>query len=165
MQEQIDKIEIVLENCEIITIKGEYIGDLDIKDIRYSIGRIGCNYIDEAYTCEHFSMSINNDASLDDKVKFTLGDVDERRNPLERIMQCNDIVSIDVYFKDKKQPKEIYMPWDGDDNQDNEYQKTYMNQFGDLYIVVDREADIKDFFDLETIEDKECRDVLWDMFK
>ena len=110
-------------------------------------------------------MSINNDASLDDKVKFTLGDVDERRNPLERIMQCNDIVSIDVYFKDKKQPKEIYMPWDGDDNQDNEYQKTYMNQFGDLYIVVDREADIKDFFDLETIEDKECRDVLWDMFK
>ena len=29
MQEQIDKIEIVLENCEIITIKGEYIGDLD----------------------------------------------------------------------------------------------------------------------------------------
>ena len=70
MQEQIEKIEIILENCEMIIIEGKYIGDLSIEDIKYSIHRDACNSISERLTCKELSMSINRNANLDTQIEL-----------------------------------------------------------------------------------------------
>lgn len=164
MQEQIKKIKIVLENCEIITIDGKYIGDFTIKNIQHSIERLTCNYIAQMDTCTHFSIQIHRDAALNQKMEFTMGKTNEKRNPLERINDTPDITAIYVYFEDDD-CKPIYVPWSGNSEYYNEAQKTYINKFGDLYIVIDEKSKLEDVYDLEYIEDKEITDFTWSMYE
>ncbi len=165
MQEQISKVEIVLENCEMITIEGKHIGAFDLDDITYSISRIACNYIDEMYTCKNFSISIHTDSNSNKESKWTMGMLeDEQRNPLERIHKYNDITSIYVYFSNNEVPKKFYVSWSGDDYH-NDYQKTYINKFGDLFIVISEENKLEDIFNLEEIEDEQYRKFIWSMYE
>jgi hypothetical protein len=164
MQEQIEKIELVLENCEVITVEGKHIGDFNCEDIKYSIDRRGCNYIGKMQTCENFSMSIHRDCALNKKSEWSFGYIDEERNPLERIFKGNDITGIWIYFKDRKEPKVIYPKW-GDGEYDNEYQESYINQFGDLFIVISKDKNFEDVFNKEEIEDKQAMDFVWEMYE
>ena len=38
-------IELTLENCEVVTIDGKYIGDFLVDDISTSISRLACNWV------------------------------------------------------------------------------------------------------------------------
>ena len=165
MQREIKKIEIVLENCEVITVDGEYIGDFSCDDIKHSIHRMGCNYIGESLVCKDFLMSIHRDCALNDTQEFIMGSLNEKRNPLQRINNYRDITSIYIHFTDeKKEPKQIYVKWNDDCEWSNYYQKTHINQFGDLFIVVSKDLKFADVFDMEEIEDKESIDFMWEMY-
>lgn len=165
MQDEINKIEIVLENCEVITVDGKYIGDFSCEGIEHSISRVACNSIKESYTCKDFSMSIHRDCSLNDIEEWTLGVSDIKRDPLKRINNYNDITSIYIYFtKDKENPKQIYVKWGGDSDYNNEYQKSYINKFGDLFIVVSEDLKLGDVFDMREIEDKNSINWIWRMY-
>jgi len=155
MEKQIEKVEIVLENCQIITVEGKHIGDFNCYDIKHSINRTACNSIDEMYTCESFSMSINRESAI--KV---FPDV----NAFTRIMKYPDITSIYIYFTNKKDAKQIYMKWNGDICT-NEYQKSYINQFGDLFIVIDEKLEISDVYDENDINKSEYMDFVWSMYE
>jgi hypothetical protein len=164
MQEQIEKIELVLENCEVITVEGKHIGEFNCEDIKYSISRRACNYIGEMQICENFSMNIHRDCALNKKSEWTMGELDEERNPFERILKYDDITSVYIYFKEMKEPKVIY-PKCGEGEYENEYQKSYINQFGDLFIVISKDKAFEDVFDKEEIEDKQAMDFIWRMFE
>ncbi len=164
MQDEIKKIEIVLENCEVITIEGKYIGNFGCTDISYSIERFGCNCIDELKTCKDFYISIYRDSALNTEFNTTFGELNETRNPLKRILDYPDITSIYIYLtKDENNPKEFYVTW-GDGEYDNEYQKSYMNKFGDLFIVVSEKLKLEDVFDMKRIEDEKYMDYIWGMY-
>lgn len=164
MQEEIKKIEIILENCEVITVDGKYIGDFNCNNIEYSINRMGCNYIGETYTCKDFSMSIHKDCGLNNKEEWSFGIFDRKSNPLKRINDYKDITSIRIHFTDdKKDAKQIYVKWGGDNDYINEYQESYINKFGDLFIVVSKDLKLEEVFDLEEIEDEEFMDFTWDI--
>ena len=174
MQKQIEKIDFILENCEVITIEGEHIGEFNISDVEYSINRRACNSIDEMYTANHFSISIHRDANIEENTIFTMGSISDKRNKLERIANIHDVVGIDVYFNQGwfKEPKvkSFYVDWSWDENDcmaeyRNRYQKTHMNQFGDLFLVIDKHKRINDVFDLVKIEDKKNMDFVWKMYK
>lgn len=165
MQEEIKKIEIILENCEVVTVEGKHIGDFSCNNIEYSINRMGYNYIGETYTCKDFSMSIHKDCALNDKEEWSFGTLDGKRNPLKRINDYKDIASIYIYFtNDKKDAKQIYVEWGGDNECINEYQKSYINRLGDLFIVISKDLKLEDVFDLEEIEDEDFMGFTWDMY-
>lgn len=164
MQQEIEKIELVLENCEIITIEGKYIGDFKIENIQYSINRKALNYIAEEYSCSHFSLSAHRGGAISKETRFTLGSINEERNQYNRILFNNDITSIYIHFINQKTPKQIHVKWSGDSDINNEYQKSYINKFGDLFIVVDRNSELKDVFDLEEVEDEDDMQFRWSMY-
>lgn len=165
MQREIEKVEIVLENCEVITVVGKYIGDFSCEDIKHSISRIACNSINESYICKNFSMSIHRSCALNDNEEWTMGTIDRKRNPLERINKYRDITSIYIYFsKDQENPKCIYVKWNDDCEWSNYYQKSYINRLGDLFIVISKDLKLEDVFDLEEIEDEDFMGFTWDMY-
>jgi hypothetical protein len=165
MQKNINKIELVLENCEVIVVEGKNIGQLDIGDIKYSIRRTACNYIDEMLSCEHFYLTINRAGNINSKTVWTLGESEQERNSFERIHRHPDITSAYIYFKDNDKPKQIYVPWDGESDYHNDAQKTYLNKFGDLFIVIEKDTKLEDVFDLEEIEHKGHMDFVWSMYE
>lgn len=165
MQEQIVKVELVLENCEVITIEGKYIGEFRLENITYSIRRKACNYIGESEVAKHFSMSINRDCNKEEATETSFGTAtDWKRNKFERIRQYDDITSIYVYFKGKKKPKVFYTNWGGESEYENDYQKSYINEFGDLFIVIDEKLNIEETFGTDEINDKEIIDFTWSMY-
>jgi len=163
MQKQIEKIELLLENCEIITVEGKHIGDLQIENIVYSINRMACNYIAERFMCKSFSMSIHRDCALNTKIETTFGKANEERNPVQRIHDHKDIVSVHIHFSDGIE-KHIYLEWDGESGYENKYQDTYINNFGDLFIVAGMNKKIEDVFDLTKIEDEDRINYIWNIY-
>lgn len=136
MQNEIKRVDMVLENCEVLSVDGKYIADFNCEDITYSIRRTACNCIEEVYSCKNFSMSIHRDCALDEKANGTLSICkDAVNNPLKRILEYPDITSIYIYFANGHS-KRIYLPWSEEDEYENKCQKSYMNKFGDLFIVV-----------------------------
>jgi len=165
MQEEIQKIIIILENCECITVEGKHIGDLNIKNISFSIRRVACNSIQKMYCCSEFAISIHADCSLNKKSEWTLGEIDaEERDPIERLYKCNDITSVDIYFN-TGECQQVFVPWNEEDDYTNKYQKTYINKFGDLYIVVSKNTEFDDVFDREEIEDISRRAWTWGIYE
>ena len=160
----ISKIEIGLENCEVITIDGKYIGDFDVYNICTNISRMGCNYIGKAKSCDSFIIEIYRDANV---VNNPFGTEDDNDGKIfERIKQYNDITSVTVYYDKKDEDYNdietgesdyFYVPYqeetEGQLGSPNIYQSTYINNFGDLYIVIDKEEKIFDLFDEEEIND------------
>lgn len=162
MQEEIKKIELCFENCELVTIDGKYIGEFNIDNIQRSIRRVACNYIQDALTCDHFSISIHREAN-----KETDGGLFNDTLKLNRIQKYNDIVSVCVYLNEDTEDERverIYVKW-RDSDCDNEYQKSYMNDSGDLFIVIDKNSSLEDSFDLDEINDKADMDFVWSMYE
>ena len=164
MQEDIKSVEFILENCEMITIDGKYIGNFYLGDVSYSINRIACNSIEELYWTNNFYISINRKADKKENIKYTLGEINKNRNIFNRLTSYPDITSITVNFSNGKS-KSFYVDWNEDDEQNNSYQKTYVNDFGDLFMVINKNKNIEDIWDLNEINDKESIDFQWDMYE
>ncbi|WP_353892461.1 hypothetical protein PRVXH_001807 [Proteinivorax hydrogeniformans] len=106
-------------------------------------------------------------AAMRDKIETTVGCTKGENNQFERILQYPDITAIDIYHKDIEEPTEIIMPWVSVDSrgEENINQKSYINKFGDLFVVIDEDgkANIENAFNLTGIEDKERMDFMWEM--
>ena len=166
MQEQISKVELVLENCESVAIDGKYIGDLRIEDIKRSISRIACNAIFDMSSCDHFSMSINrkaeDDKNASDGLFDAFGDEVNHCSPFTRINKWQDITSVYIHFTDSR-VEQFYVKW-SDDEYNNHYQKSHINKFGDLFIVINKDIELGNVFDLDEIDDQEHMDFIWSMY-
>lgn len=161
MQEEIKYIELILENCEVIRIDGKYIGDFDIDNIKESICRQGCNYIKRMKKCECFYISVYRDANIEKTVEFTMGTLSEKAKPFKRLTEYDDITQIIIYFNDGKE-EIIYVPWDEESEYRNVYQKTCVSDKGDLYILINKELNIENIWELSEINDED--DFKWKMF-
>ena len=56
---KIKEIVFTLENCDTITIPGQYIGDICLKDFKTELSRQALNSIDKMDICEHFFIEIH----------------------------------------------------------------------------------------------------------
>jgi len=164
---KIKQIELILENCDVITIDGKYIGDFLIDNIHTSIARIACNAIEEMRYADTIMMEIHKDAN---KIRYQFGqtDVEEfEQLTFDRLIGCGDITSITfelVNENDTHSKKHhYYVNWTGDSDYVNEAQKSYISECGHLYIVISKDDDISDFFDMEEINDPDNMDFKFDM--
>lgn len=162
-------ITFTLENCDQITVDGKYIGDFYVGDIKSEIRRIACNSIMKMDISKEFAIEIHKKAN---KEHFELGCESFKTTVFEVLTRCNDITSIefeleDQYVEDEEIPaKEYYdyfVNWCGDSDYDNDAQKSYISKPGHLYLVIDKNSKIEDYFDKEEIDDEETMKFHFDM--
>ena len=163
---KLKEITLVLENCELITIDGKYVGDFLVEDIRTSIQRIACNAIDKMDVAYTFAIEIHKDANK-------LNSQFDRKPIFDRLTSWDDITSIQFelfqdYVEEGQEPivehYDYYIHWTGDSDQENDSQKSCISDVGNLYIVVADGKGIEDFFDKEAINDKEHMDFHCSMY-
>ena len=79
-----------------------------------------------------------------------------------------DFELIEDYVEDGQEPivehYNYYVHWVGDSDYENEAQKSYISNDGNLYIVISDGKNIADYFDLETINDTEYMDFKFEMY-
>lgn len=153
---RIKYIELTLENCEVVTIDGKYIGDFLVDDISTSISRLACNCVGKVDWAGLVAIEIHKDA---DK---------ELYHPIFSLLtRWNDITHIDICLEedvgDDSAKSHIYsyaISWSDDDEEENKNQESYISDLGNLYIYINSKKSsnnkgIFDFFDKEAINDKD----------
>ena len=161
----IRSVDLVLENCEVVTIEGKYIGDFYLGDIRQEIARTACNHIGMSEICYSFYMEIHKDANED------FDSFGTKQNTFKRLQAYNDITQVTVRLYDQyaEEPEEdiekhYLLHWGGDSEYENDYQKSLVADTGWLYLVVEKDKAIKDVFDLDSINDPEHADFVASMY-
>ena len=149
----IKSIDIDLENCDYIHIEPEYIGHFDLANIQRDIWRCGCNALGDSLTAGDVAIEIFKEVG--DYHCFLDG---KTESVIKRLTDYKDITSITIYYGgDNNEQETIYTVYDDEEifGADNKYEKTYISELGNLYIVISKDKDIEDFFNKEEINDKE----------
>lgn len=120
-------------------------------------------------TAKEFAIEIHKNANKEhlelscESFKTTVFDVLER----------GDITSIEFeleeqYVEDGKIPRkeyyDYYVDWCGESDYINEAQKSYISKPGHLYLVIDKNSKIDDYFDKEEIDNDETMEFQFDMY-
>ena len=141
---KVKEIVLVLENCEYIKIPTKHLGNIIIEDVDMSVRRTAINAIDKIQTANSIYLEI-----IKPEIIKTLGmfneDDEESLSCSQRLMQHEDITSIEVAYDDSKE--EYFVDWDWDSEYINNYQDTQMANNGNLHILINRKKNLKDFLD------------------
>lgn len=153
-------ITFILENCERITIDGKYVASFLVDDIKTSISRMALNYIGRMDTVNTFAIEIHRDAN--DTIN-PFGDPNLGQYlKFDRLARYDDITSIEFELYDNdndwSESHHYYVNWVGDDDYENDAQKSYLSKDNNLYIVIADGKNVEDFFDTEEINDSEYMD-------
>lgn len=163
----IRKLEFVLENCEVITIDGKYIGDFHAGDIRKEVSRMACNHIGIMEICHNFCVEIHKDANIE---YSPFGCGDWKTTIFERLTKHNDITAIDISLYDQYEDdgndivEHYYIHWGDDDEYNNSYQSSKVSKNGWLYIVASKDTAINEVYPDENIDDKDFIEFHEEMF-
>ena len=157
----VKKIDLVLENCEVITIDAENIGWCDIRNIQFSIWGNSCK-IEDFSSCEELIVELYPKANIE-YMPFgpyaPVGEMSKKEKAFDRLMRYNDITSCIVTYDDRK--SEIYVPWEDDDmsGESNKLQSHYLSKNGALYIYIGNDGKALDHFDKDQIDSVEHSDL------
>lgn len=166
---RLKNIRFIFENCDVITIDGKYIGNFLIDDIRTTIGRSAVNFIGKMETAYTIVIEIHKDAN---KERHALGLPELNQLTFDRFTKWNDITAVEFeleeqYVEDGQAPKveyyHYYTNWVGDNEYENDAQSAYISENGDLYLVIDKNKQIRDYFDYEEIDDEKYSYWHWDL--
>jgi len=137
-------LRFVFRNGETWTVKREEIGDLWIKQVTTSYGRIGDGEFQEIHPCESLKIEIFHEADHVDSNDINKGGLEA--GMFARVKQFQDIEKMDILYRDSKNGEKrmdvekdtIYFPYEAldTDGHDNAHQSSeVMNET--LYIVID----------------------------
>lgn len=140
-------IDLVLENCEIIRVNVEYIEAFSIDNIAKSIHFTNEYGTHNSFKAEEFLIKISSTFNTHSGYATNWNEGKTRLLPFSRLMDCNDITAISLYFYDSGKNDEmhfedgseeyIYMNWCGDDDYNNPYQTSTINGYdGGLFIMI-----------------------------
>ena len=167
---KLGKITFNLENCDSITIDGKYIREFIVDDIRTRFQRIAANAIDKIDTADTIAIEIHKDADKE-RYAFDQTHIESfKETVFGRLTKYHDITSIeftleaDWYCEEQlSEEYSYYVNWTGDSDSSNEAQVEYISTCGHLYIVIAKDKNIEDFFDLEEINDERLVDFGFEM--
>ena len=161
MQNEIKKIEIILENCEVITIDGVHIGDFEVSGLETKIRRVACNSISKSTVANKFLMSVYRDANIGKPSMWTVGGLNELTKGLDRLHNSKDITSIEIHYSDDTS-EQIFVTWGGNSDYNNTFQESHINKKGDLFISVEENINEEDFREFYSAYDDS--DIMWRMY-
>ena len=100
------RIELILENCEVVCIDREYIGVFEVCGIKEKIQRTSICSVTKTKTCQSFFLEL---FPASDK---PYDGYDESMTVFQRLQIRNDIVSVGVRYEDNTKDV-INLPWHG----------------------------------------------------
>lgn len=146
---EIEKIELVLENCEVITIDGKYIGAFYINNIKTNISRVACNSVQKYSTSDDILIEILKDGDIE---HLPFGIEDYKTTVFNRLTKVNDITHVEVYWKDDNKHDDIWVTYNEERSFENIYQQSYLSKADNLYISISKDNDIFDIIDKERVD-------------
>lgn len=147
-------LRFTFRNGETWTINRRLIGDLWIKQITTSFGRINGSEFQEIHPCDSLRIEILPEADHVMSEDINLGGLE--LGMFERVKKYSDIELMDILYKDSEHPKSdvivttdrVYFPYNpiDVDGNDNEYQSSTIDEEGHLFIVIDPNKTVKDLY-------------------
>ena len=163
MSKNIKKIEFVLENLEIVTFKPEELGELHRGKITECVNRVACNSIAKSKVADDIAIEIFKKAQFQ---KSPMEGI-KKKDYFKRIIKFPDITHINLIYSDDTEDY-LSVIWEEDEKNDdiNLLQKSMLSDLGNLYIIItsDKTKDVKDYFDMEEINDKDNMEFKEDMY-
>lgn len=146
-------LRFVFRNGETWTVKRDQIGDLWIKQVTTSFGRIGDGEFEEIHPCESLKIEIKKEADHVNSNDINKGGLEA--GMFARVKKFQDIEKMDILYRDSKNGEKrmnvekdtIYFPYEAldTDGHDNAFQSSaVMNET--LYIVIDPKQTVLDIY-------------------
>lgn len=152
----LDNLEFILENCDLVPVDVKHIGFFKISDIEtLIIGGDACSMsnVDHA-NCVVIEISKNADIPYHPFGESTFAEESTFRN-----LRRGDITHIefDLYKEEgagaySAKHFNFSVDWNKDNDQYNSYQKTFVSEAGNLYIVIHKKKNVFNFFDVKSID-------------
>lgn len=153
MKKVMAALKFIFRNGETWTVNREHIGDLWIKQVTTSYGRIGNSDFQEIHPCESLRIEIFQEADSVKTHDINKGGLEA--GMFERVKKYEDIEKMDILYQDADHPKSdtivqsdrIYFPYQSADvdGNDNSYQTSKVVN-GRLYIVIDSTRTVDDIY-------------------
>lgn len=161
---QLKQITFILENCDSITIEGKYIGSFGVINMREEIRRIACNAIDHM-TIADCALEIHKNAN---QIHHEHG-LDMYACWVFDRLSAGDITSIEFDLvsdvnSEHVEHYQFYTEWEGE-GAENLYQKSYVSDLGNLYIIISGKDDIPDMFNMDDINDPDVMNLHFDLME
>ena len=156
----IESITLVLENGNIIQVECKHIGVLYLGKFERTVYGIAGHSISDHTTINKVHIEINAEVNAN-KIDIRCT---EEQYPFERLTQWKDIAQISLKYHDGTK-EFFYVNYEEDKSENNMYQKSKTNDFGDLYIVIGDGLDIDEIFPDAEINKKSRYDSVWGNLK
>ncbi|MFV0560879.1 MAG: hypothetical protein ACK5NA_09195 [Enterococcus sp.] len=146
MTREMTALKLYFRNGETWTINRQYIGDLWIKQVTTSYGRINGSDFMKIRPCAGFKIEIFQEGDAVATQDINLGGLE--MGMFSRALKYEDIERMEIIF-DEGVPDLIYFPYKDKDTEglDNEYQTTKVStKTGNLYIVINPEQTVDDVY-------------------
>lgn len=148
----LEKIDFILENCEVISIDGKYVNTFLVDDISHYFSRVGMNCIMKIKRANTFAIEIHKNAD-EDYCSFGLRDFKQKK--FKRLIDYPDITQIRFILDGEEYL--YYLDWNDEASSCyNSYQSCYLTDEGHLYISVAKDKTIYDFFPQDYLLDNEA---------
>ncbi|MBS4761422.1 hypothetical protein KG089_01710 [Carnobacteriaceae bacterium zg-ZUI252] len=138
-------LKFYFRNGETWTVQRESIGDLWIKQITTSFGRIGESDFQKIHPCDSFRIEVKAVADQVNTSDINSGGLEQ--GMFNRVKTYEDIEKMDIIF-DNNQNDLVYFPYSAkdEDGLDNEFQSSKVGANGHLYIVIDPNHSVEDIY-------------------
>lgn len=145
MAKEMTALKFIFRNGETWTIQRHTIGDLWIKQITTSFGRINGSDFQKIHPCESLRIEIFPEADQVNTQDINLGGLEQ--GMFGRVKTYQDIEKMEIIFNTNEADL-IYFPYKALDTDgfDNEYQSCAISKNGNLYIVVDPTKNVNDIY-------------------
>ena len=151
----VKSIEFVFENCECLEIEAKYFGVVYLENIQTSIVRIACNSIAKMQTIHSAVFEIFSEANIE---YAPFGSQSDKMVKFDRLVAWDDITQIIMHYEDN-QEEVYYVDYDDNGNDGlgapNKNQKSCISALGNLYLVIEKDKNIGDYFDKDEIDNEE----------
>lgn len=159
-------ITIEFENCECITLPITVFGECHLGNISTSIDRVAMNAICKTVFAREIALEIFFPEAESEYIASEF--FGEKYTILQRLTSYRDITHITLTYQDDS--KETFTAdyedeVEGQLGSDNKNQKNYISECGNLYIIIDANKGIKDFFNMGLINDKESMELEKDLYR
>ena len=154
--ENIKSITIEFENCQWITLPITVFGECHLNNISTSINRPAVNAICKTVFAREIALEIFFPEAENKYIKKEF--FGDEHTILQRLTSYRDITHITLTYENDNEETfavDYEDEVEGQLGSDNKNQKNYVSECGNLYIVIDAHKEVRDFFNMKLINDKE----------
>ena len=140
---KVTKIELGLENVDVIEFPEKDIERLRVKNIQREINTIGSGTALEFISCSDFLLELKSDHEY---YEFGMTGDEFKKSAFSRLSACDDITSCELFYDDGTS-EDVFVPWEdaSPGGEVNQYQSSAFKENGSLCIYIGENGSIADY--------------------